>query len=113
MVQKVAITVLILAAGMFIGSLLTPRPDREYINDLERKKEAYFRSLKEVEILKKRLHSHDSVWTEISKRHKDSLASERKRLMILKNENKRLKNRPVPNWSSTELDSIISTIIHH
>ena len=99
--------------GALVGFFLTPRPDREYILDLERKKEAYFRSLKEIEVLKKRIASHDSVWTEISRRHKDSLEVERKKTIMLKNENKRLKNRPVPDWSSDELDSIISTVIHH
>ena len=96
-----------------MGFFLTPRPDREYILDLERKKEAYFRSLKEIEVLKKRIVSHDSVWTEISRRHRDSLVNERKITSTLKHENKRLKNRPVPDWSSDELDSIIGTVIHH
>jgi hypothetical protein len=96
-----------------VGFLLTPKQDKEYLHELERKKAEYFQALKDVDVLKKRLASHDSVWSVISKRHKDSLAIERKNLTLLKNENKRLKNRPVPNWTSAELDSIISTIIHH
>ena len=99
--------------GITVGFILTPKADKEYVQELERKQAEYFQILKDVEVLKKRLASHDSVWTEISRRHKDSLANERKVTNSLKNENKRLKNRPVPNWSHAELDSIIGTIIHH
>jgi len=112
MLNQILKLLAVLLLGVTVGFLLTPKQDKEYIQDLERKRAEYFQNLKEMDILKKRLHSHDSVWMEISKRHKDTLEIQQKNLTLLKNENKRLKNRPVPNWTSQELDSVISIIIN-
>lgn len=104
------VTALIL--GFLTGLILVQQSNKEYKKELTRAKKDYIQSLKEIESLKKRIASHDSIWSEISRKHKDSLEIERKNTTILRNENRRLKNRPVPNWTNDDLDSLISTIIH-
>jgi len=67
--------------------------------------------LQKIDSIKKVVAAKDSLWTKYIQKQKDSLAIERKISTRLYNENKRLKNRPVPNWSAPQLDSIIGTII--
>lgn len=103
--------ILLLSVGLSLGYLIAPKQDKSIKKEFERQKKELLSQIQQNHILQKRLASHDSVWTKIVQLHKDSLILERKTTTRLHNENKRLKNRPVPNWSAPELDSIISSII--
>lgn len=97
--------------GLAIGYLIAPRSDKSYKKELERQRDEIILHIQQTEILKKEITAHDSLWTKYVQKQKDSLATERKTTTRLHYENKRLKNRPVPNWSSHDLDSIIGSIV--
>lgn len=103
--------ILLLLVGLSLGYLIAPKQDKQIKKELESQKKALLLQIQQTHILQKRIASHDSVWTKIVQLHKDSLTTERKNTTRLHNENKRLKNRPVPNWSAPELDTLISAIV--
>ena len=106
------ITVLItLAVGLGVGYLIAPKQDKQIKKEFERQKKEIQSQIQRIQSLQKEVAFKDSVWTKVVQLQKDSLILERKTTTRLHHENKRLKNRPVPNWSAPELDSIIGTII--
>jgi len=103
--------ILLLSVGLSLGYLIAPKQDKSIKRELERQKKEIQSQVQQIQALQKQVADKDSIWTKTVQLHKDSLIIERKTTTRLHYENKRLKNRPVPNWSAPQLDSIIGTII--
>lgn len=100
-----------LVIGLTLGYLIAPKQDKQIKKELEQQKKELRAQIQQNRVLQKRIAAHDSLWTKVVQLHQDSLKNERKTTTRLHHENKRLKNRPVPDWTAPELDSIISAII--
>lgn len=103
--------ILLLSVGLSLGYLIAPKQDKQIKKELERQKKEIQSQVQQIQSLQKEIAAKDSIWTKTVQLHKDSLITERKTTTRLHHENKRLKNRPIPNWSHADLDSIIGTII--
>jgi len=55
----------------------------------------------------------DSLWSGVVKDQLKAIIQEREKVKIANAKYESLKNRPVPHWTSTDLDSILSSVIGH
>lgn len=103
--------ILILLIGIIF--LFVRNPEAGWKKELQKEQRQLKQDveLKKKEIEKLKLQS-EALNNQIEK-VRDSVKVQSKATQKLRIENEKLKNRPVPDWSNNELDSIISTIVGH
>jgi predicted Holliday junction resolvase-like endonuclease len=116
-VQTLFVFLLIVAAAIIVKQSLTTRNLREDLEirniDFKRKDKQLRLHIDSLQVVKKKLAAQDEFWSKQVKEQLDLLVIERAKTDKYRKKYEVIKNTPTPNWNSTELDSLLESVLRH